>query len=78
MKCVLMVALRLSLCVVFQVPTGKRHRQVRKNAFTQIWSELLTRFLIQEVGKEVGGFTPGNVVKQPNKITVNTATGPVR
>lgn len=63
MKCVLMVALWLSLCVVFQVPTGKRHRQVRMNTFTQIWSELLTRFLIQEVGQEVGALTPANVTQ---------------
>lgn len=67
MKCVLMVALWLSLYVVFQVQTGKRHchhhRQVRKNTFTQIWSELLTRFLIQEVEQEVGGLTPGDVTQ---------------
>lgn len=69
MKCVPMVALWLSLCVVFQVPTGKchchrhRHQQVRKNTFTQIGSESLTRFLIQEVGQEVGGLTPGDVTQ---------------
>lgn len=67
MKCVLMVALWLSLSVVFQVQTGKRHchrhHQVRKNTFTQICSELLTRFLIQEVEQEVRGLTPGDVTQ---------------
>lgn len=65
MKCVLMVALWLSLSVVFQVQTGKRHRhrQVRKNTFTQIWSEILTRFLIQEKKQEVRGLTPGDVTQ---------------
>lgn len=64
---VLMVALWLSLCVVFQVQTGKRHChrhcQVRKNTFTQMWSELLTGFLIQEAEQEMGGLTPGNVTQ---------------